>query len=108
MKTAAKEFSTALKRTRERQELSQEQLAKASGLTAAAISQIESGLREPTFSTIVRLASALKTTPNDLMGLGEAAVDPSLQALFRDATKLSASDYETLKAYARFLAEGKK
>ena len=105
---AAKEFAAALKRMRARQELSQEKLAQAAGLTAAAISQIESGEREPGFSTIVRLAAALKTTPNTLMGLGDGPVDPSLQALFRDASKLSATDAETLKAYARFLVDGKK
>lgn len=88
--------------------MSQAQLAGASGLTAAAISQIESGLREPTFSSIVKIASALKTSPNDLMGLEASEPDPAQQALYRDLKTLTASDYEKVSAFARFLASQDK
>ena len=84
--------------------MTQAQLAELSGLTPAAISQIEAGLREPTFSSIVRIASGLKTSPNDLMGLEDSQPDPALQALYRDLKKLSANDYEKVSAFARFLA----
>src|SRR5690349_12995092 len=80
-------FAKRVKRTRERQGLNQAQLAEKSGLTAAAISQIEAGERIPAFKTIVELARALKTTPDDLMGVEGAGLDPSLKelsGLFKD------------------------
>jgi transcriptional regulator with XRE-family HTH domain len=105
----AREFADRLKRTRERQRLNQKQLAERSGLTPAAISQLESGQREPTFSTIVRLAKALGTSPNDLMGLeDEEQIDPSLRALFRDVKKLSNEDVATVMSFVAFLRRQKK
>ncbi len=104
----AQEFAERLKKTRERQGLTQRELADRSGLTPAAISQLESGQREPTFSTIVRLAVALKTSPNDLMGIGDAeSVDPSLRGLFRDAKKLTAEDVEAVRAFVAYLGDKK-
>ncbi len=99
-------FAERLKLTRERQRLTQTELAKRSKLTPAAISQLEAGLREPTFSTIVRLAGALKTTPNDLIGIGgEEQLDPSLQGMFRDVKGLSKDDAEKVQAFVNFLAQ---
>jgi transcriptional regulator with XRE-family HTH domain len=101
-------FAGRLKKTRERQGLNQRELADRSGLTPAAISQLESGQREPTFSTIVRLAAALKTSPNDLMGIGDAeAIDPSLRGLFRDAKKLDAEDVKAVRAFVAYLGQKK-
>ena len=106
---AAIEFASAVRRVRDRQGLTQAQLSERSGLSAAAISQIESGQREPTFSTIVRLATALQTSPNDLMGLGpEAKPDPTHQALYRDLKGLSQDDYEKVTAFAQWLLSQKK
>ncbi len=105
----AQEFAARLKRTRERQDLNQTQLAEKAGLTRAAISQLESGQREPTFSTIVRLAKALDASPSDLMGLEDLdELDPSLRGLFRDVKKLSARDVEMVKNFAAYLAQKKK
>src|SRR4051794_5419210 len=74
-------FAKRVKLTRERQNLNQAQLAEKSGLTPAAISQIEAGERIPAFKTIIELAKALKTTPNDLMGVEGDSLDPSLREL---------------------------
>lgn len=104
----AQEFAARLKKTRERQGLSQRELADRSGLTPAAISQLETGQREPTFSTIVRLATALRTSPNDLIGIGDAEpLDPSLRGLFRDAKKLTAKDIEAVRAFMAYLGTKK-
>lgn len=102
---AALEFGERLRNTRERQKLNQTELARKSGLTPAAISQLEAGLREPNFSTIVSLASALGTTPNDLMGIEEGAGDPSIRGLFRDLKQMSPSDFAKVKSYAQFLLQ---
>lgn len=101
---AAAEFAAAVQKARARQKLTQAQLASLSGLTPAAISQLEAGLREPTFSTIVRIANALGTSPNDLMGLEDSQPDPALQLLYRDIKTLSPDDYDKVRAFARFLA----
>ena len=104
----AQEFAERLKKTRERQGLKQWELAERSGLTPAAISQLESRQREPTFSTIVRLAAALKTSPNDLMDIGDAErMDPSLRGLFRDAKKLTAEDVDAVRAFVAYLSTKK-
>lgn len=104
----AQQFAERLRKTRDRQGLSQRDLAERSGLTPAAISQLESGQREPTFSTIVRLAAALKTSPNDLMGIGDTeALDPSLRGLFRDAKKLDAEDVKAVRAFVAYLGQKK-
>jgi transcriptional regulator with XRE-family HTH domain len=100
---AARQFAERLRNTRERQKLTQSELGRRSGLSPAAISQLEAGLREPTFSTIVSLASALGTTPNDLMGLEEGSPDPSIAGLFRNLKKMSPDDFEKVKSYAQFL-----
>jgi transcriptional regulator with XRE-family HTH domain len=103
--TEAREFAERLKKTRERQSLSQRELAEKSSLTPAAISQLESGQREPNFSTVVRLAKALGTSPNDLIGMKDTEpLDPSLRVLFRQMKELSANDVDTVKAFVTFLA----
>jgi transcriptional regulator with XRE-family HTH domain len=103
----ARTFASRVKRTRERQQLTQAQLAEASGLTPAAISQIEAGDRLPAFKTIVALARALRTTPNDLMGVEGEGIDPSLQGLFRDLKEMSPADLEKVKDFARYLQQKK-
>jgi transcriptional regulator with XRE-family HTH domain len=104
----AEQFAQNVKRTRDRLGLTQAQLAERSGMTPAAISQLEGGQREPSFSTIVKVAAALKTSPNDLMGLGETSPDPSLKALYREITKLDQDAYEKVSAFARWLAQQSK
>ena len=48
--------------------MQQSDLAEKSGLTQAAISQLLSGKREPSLETLLKICTALKTTPNDLLG----------------------------------------
>lgn len=58
----------ALKATRERQFLTQGDLAKRSGVSRVTINRIEHQLLEPRFSTIRKLARALKVEPAELVG----------------------------------------
>ncbi|HMO55397.1 MAG TPA: helix-turn-helix transcriptional regulator [Tepidiformaceae bacterium] len=104
-------FAKRVKLLRERQKLNQAQLADESGLTPAAISQIEAGERVPAFKTILALAKALETTPDDLMGIETSQLDPSLQelsGLFRDLKEISPADLETVKNFAKYLLFQKK
>lgn len=57
-----------LQKMRERRRLTQEELAKASGVTQQAISAIESGKnKSPRVDTLYFLAEALKCTVDDLI-----------------------------------------
>ena len=58
-----------LKDLRESKVLSQEDLAKLSGLSPATISEIERGKRRPHFITIRKLADALEIDPELLVFL---------------------------------------
>lgn len=53
------DFSISLKKARETKRISQERLEKASGISQAAISKIESGVASPTIYTAQKLADAL-------------------------------------------------
>ena len=67
----------ALRTTRERQFLTQADLAKRSGVSRVTINRIEQQLLEPRFSTIRKLARALKVEPAELVGAetGEGTTD---------------------------------
>ncbi len=59
MKPAIERISTALRRARNVQGLSQRRLAEQVGMTQAQISRIEQALSDPRLSTVVELARAL-------------------------------------------------
>jgi len=58
----ASNIGMAIKRARERQGISQNQLAKRSGISQSAISSIESTTKSPSLDTISDIAQALNTT----------------------------------------------
>ena len=93
----------ALRSARERAGWSREALAFHSGLSCAAIAQIESGRRqEVRLSTLSALARALGVGVDYLVG-GRAAVSPNL---LRHRVLIYSSDEEYVAATAPFLVEG--
>ena len=56
-----------LRRERKRQELSLENLSRMSGVSAAMLSQIESGKVNPTIGTMWKISQALKVNFEDLL-----------------------------------------
>jgi transcriptional regulator with XRE-family HTH domain len=62
-----KAFGEVLKQHRSRSKLSQIVLAELSELDRTYISLLERGLRQPTLLTLIKLASALKVDPADLV-----------------------------------------
>jgi len=56
-----------LKELRERQKLSQAQLAERAGVSQGLIWQLEHGLRQPGLATLVRIAEALGVAPGELV-----------------------------------------
>ncbi len=56
-----------LKELRERQKLSQAQLAERAGVSQGLIWQLEHGLKQPGLATLVRIAEALGASPSEFV-----------------------------------------
>jgi transcriptional regulator with XRE-family HTH domain len=60
-------FGKVLRKLRERQNLSQEKLAEYCDLDRTYISLLERGLRQPTITTLFKIAEALKMSPSEII-----------------------------------------
>jgi transcriptional regulator with XRE-family HTH domain len=60
-------FGKVLRKLRERQNLSQEKLAEYCDLDRTYISLLERGLRQPTITTVFKIAEALKMSPSEII-----------------------------------------
>lgn len=69
-----KQFAKVLQELRHERGLSQEELAEKCGLHDRYISFLERGLRQPTITTIFKLAKALNITPTELINRVEQQV----------------------------------
>lgn len=99
-------FARRLKELRDKRGWNQSDLASEAGLTPSAISQFESGEREPRFSSIVKLAHALEASPAYLAGLEEYETeDDEMRALLREMKDLSERDRRALKLFAASLRD---
>jgi len=65
---ALKKFGDNVRARREKQDLSQEQLAERADLDRTYISGVERGVRNLSLNSIVRIAKALKTSASELCG----------------------------------------
>jgi transcriptional regulator with XRE-family HTH domain len=61
----------AIRRSREEQGLSQEQLADAADLHITHIGGLERGVRNPSYATLLCLSRALKLRPGELVSLAD-------------------------------------
>jgi transcriptional regulator with XRE-family HTH domain len=61
----------AIRRLRLEAELSQEQLAERAGTDLTQVGGIERGVRNPSYTTLVRLAAALETSVGELTSLAD-------------------------------------
>jgi transcriptional regulator with XRE-family HTH domain len=64
-------FGKILQEQRKAKKVSQEKLAKLTGLDRTFISLIENGKRNPTFTTILKICSALDIEPSELFSIYE-------------------------------------
>jgi len=62
-----KAFGTALKKQRERQKLTQLQLAERSDFDVTYISLLERGCRQPSLKAFIRIAAGLNISPVELL-----------------------------------------
>ena len=60
-------FGKVLRKLRERQNLSQEKLAEYCDLDRTYISLLERGLRQPTITTLFKIAEAIKVAPSEII-----------------------------------------
>lgn len=99
-------FPKRLQELRDERDLSQEELAKKAKLQSTAISHFETGARKPSFDNLRKLADALETTVDFLMGRTNTP-DAALTAgdqLYRDFEKLTDHDREFAREFMATLA----
>ena len=65
---AIQRFGKQLQRLRTRRGLTQEQLAETASLSRTFLTKLELGQHDPTLSTLVRLAKALRVSVTELLG----------------------------------------
>ena len=100
-------FPQRLQALRNKRGLSQEELAKRAHLQATAVSHFETGTRKPSFDNLRRLADALETTVDYLMGRADepAGVVKEGDQLFRDFENLTAEEREIARDFMATLAK---
>lgn len=103
-------FPQRLQAMRTRRNLSQDELARRAGLQATAVSHFETGTRKPSFDNLRRLADALETTADYLMGRTN---DPELAVtegdqLFRDFQNLTTEERDFARDFMASLAKKSK
>lgn len=103
-------FRQRLLSLRTQRGLNQEELAKRAGLQATAVSHFETGTRKPSFDNLRRLADALETTVDYLMGRTSdpASVVTEGDQLFRDFHNLTAQEREIARDFMASLAKRSK
>lgn len=67
MKLITQRMAVRLKRLREEQGLTQERLAKRSGVSHGYLARLEIGMHDPSLSTLAKLAKALRVTVAELV-----------------------------------------
>lgn len=71
------EAGKRIRETRAAQGLSLEQLARLTGISAPALSLIETGKRDPRLTTLKRIADALRVSPATLITDGSGTAEPN-------------------------------
>jgi transcriptional regulator with XRE-family HTH domain len=74
-------FVENLRKRAEELGLSHAEVARRAGLSETRYGNYATGQREPDFATLMRIASVLGATPNDLLGVGATQPSSSLQRL---------------------------
>jgi len=104
-------FSERLRKCRATRDLTQGQLAERAGLPAASISHFEAGGRFPSGESLRKLADALNTSVDYLLGRVELpdAVDsgqsgPQVNAIFRNLEGMSGDALEEVERLTELLA----
>ena len=96
---------TLIRKVREQRGLKQAELAERAGLNPSAISQFETGQREPSSENLCKLADALGVTVDYLLGREEPKPSGSqLKKVLLHAQNMSQRSLDELEQFAAFLA----
>lgn len=93
-------FNENLKAVRERNNISQKELASIIGVAKSTYSLYESGNREPNVQTIKKIADALNTSADVLLGINE---QPHTIAAHKDGEHFTAEELEKIEEYKKLL-----
>ena len=96
-----------IKECRELMKLSKTQLAEKTGLTISAISQFESGERDPNLESLNKLADALGVSVDYLIGREEELSDKNMKAMFRGAQSMDTKTKSEMLSFFQYL-QGKQ
>ncbi len=108
--TSSEIFQKRLRTARELRDLTQAELATRAGLQPSAISHFEAGTRKPSFNNLRQLATALEIKTDYLLGRTDdlQSIGNTVDAAFRDFSRLSTADQEFAKKFLADLAERNK
>ena len=102
-------FKKRLRTAREKNNLTQADLAENTGLPASSISHFEKGPRKPSFDNLRRLAAALNVTTDYLLGRTDnTAEHAQTNILLRKAASLDAEQLNVVANVIDALAKGKQ
>ncbi len=103
-----------IKLARENKNINQAQLAEKAGVTPAAISQIEKGIRTPTIPVLQRITSVLNVSLDYLLGktdeseIGDLLQNQEVRTFFRGFQSLDPEDKQTVEKMIDFFKSKKK
>lgn len=103
MSEFAKELGQRIRQLRLEKNMSQEELAFKSGLSAAHLGQIERALKNPTVDTVGKIASALGVPPAALFSTGLKESAPQGSIIEKINAHLLSMDEETQKDLLRIV-----
>lgn len=103
-----KDFAKRLQQIRTDAGLSQTRLAREVATSQSAISQMESGERQPSFDMIRRLAKVLGVSPAHLLGEDVDQLSKEEQVYFRQYRSLPDEAKRELRDYAEYLRQKHK
>ena len=102
--TTTIELSQTLKNLRELRGLTQAELGTRAGMAAASVSHFETGQRQPSLDSLVKLADALEVSIDTL--LGRTPIEGRVDPIFLRASRADAQTLKTLKRLTTALLEG--
>ena len=100
-------FKVRLRSVRETiRNMSQVELARASGIPASSIAHFESGTRKPSFDNLRKIATALNVTTDYLIGRADSPeMATSSDPLYRYGANLTERNRELAEDFLKMLAE---
>lgn len=93
-----------LRELRERRGLTQAELGAKAEIAGASVSHFETGQRQPSLESLVKLADALEVTVDTL--LGRASIEAHVDPIFLRASRADAQTLGTLKRLTAALLDG--